>query len=400
MSPFSSTLLSADCLATLVPAPGNPLGLLSDAAVCVEGDRIAWVGPLSHAPAADVRHHAPLITPGLIDSHTHTIFAGDRSDELGLRLSGLTYPEIAARGGGIRKTVQATRQASEETLYTLTRERLLAMQALGVTTVEVKTGYGLDADTEQRCLRVLARLKQDLAPMRLVITYMGAHDWPPGANPDAYVDWLCTDGVPQAAPWVDCVDVFCEVGYFSVEQSRRILRVAQDHGLLLKVHADEFNAIGATELAAEMGAVSADHLLHITPSGIEALKASGTVATLLPGTAFYLGLKQYAPAAELLAAGVPVALATDFNPGSCPIINLQWVMQLACLQMNMTPETVFPAVTTHAARALGLPPATLAPGQRADLALWDLPHPAALLYYVGQNRLQQSWAGGQRLYPA
>ncbi|MCE3234861.1 MAG: hutI 1 [Vampirovibrio sp.] len=385
----------------------NPLGIIADGAIRIEDGEIAWLGASSEVKRADFPSHhwmdakGRLVMPGLIDSHTHTIFAGDRADEFEMRLQGKTYLEIAQAGGGILKTVTATRQADKTTLHSLTRQRLQRMLNLGVTTVEVKSGYGLDFDSEIKCLEVLQELQPD-SPVSIVPTYMGGHDIPPEyqGRTDAYVDLLCNEQIPVVAERKLAVfcDVFCEKGYFDVAQSRRILETARQHGLKLKIHAEEFCDLGGAKLAGELGAVSADHLLNISDEGIAALKAGRTVATLLPGTAFYLRIKDYAPARKLIAAGVPVALATDFNPGSCVIDNLQWIMALACLQMNMTPVDVIKAVTLHAAMALDLQHdrGSLAVGKRADIALFDVGGYNELLYRMGSNLLNLVFVGGQQ----
>lgn len=391
-------------LLTLSTTEDNPLGLIENGAILIESDHITWIGTNNDAKKqnADLTIDAQggVVTPGLIDSHTHTIFAGDRAGEFEMRLQGKTYLEIAQAGGGILKTVEATRKASEQELYELTEKRLKRMLSYGVTTVEVKSGYGLDFETEVKCLRVLQQLQQKL-PMTIVPTYMGAHDIPPEFKDrtDDYVDLLCNEQIPAIAKekLADFCDVFCEKGYFDVAQSKRILETAHAHGMKLKIHAEEFYNLGGAKLAGELNATSADHLLHISDSGIAALKAGGTVATLLPGTAFYLRIKEYAPALKLLAAGVPVALATDFNPGSCTIDNLQLIMSLACLQMNMTPVDVLKGVTTHAAKAVELQTdrGTLEVGKLADLVLWDAKNYQELLYYVGRNPVKDVIVGGQ-----
>ncbi|HEY9687079.1 MAG TPA: imidazolonepropionase [Coleofasciculaceae cyanobacterium] len=383
----------------------NPLGIIENGALVIEDGRIAWIGstadinPADFAETIDARGR--VVMPGLIDSHTHTIFAGDRADEFEMRLQGKTYLEIAHAGGGILKTVDATRKASEQELYDLTRERLLRMLSLGVTTVEVKSGYGLDFATELKCLNVLRNLQTD-SPVSIVPTYMGAHDIPPEyhARTDDYVELICNAQIPAIAQQglaVFC-DVFCEQGYFDVAQTRRILEAASAHGLKLKVHAEEFVNLGGAELAGEMGATSADHLLNISDAGIAALKAGGTVATLLPGTAFFLRLKEYAPVQRLLSAGVPVALGTDFNPGSCLIDDLQLIMQLACLQMNMQPVDVIRAVTLNAAKALDLQAdrGSLAVGKRADMMILNASSYNALFYNVGRNLVSDVFVGGRR----
>lgn len=391
----------------------NPLGIIENGALRLVNGRIDWIG---HSSEIDCRqfpsdhwidNHRRVVLPGLIDSHTHTIFAGDRANEFEMRLQGKSYLEIAQAGGGILKTVTSTRAASEETLYTLTKHRLQRMLSLGVTTVEVKSGYGLDFESEMKCLRVLQKLQQQSethpchgTPVSIIPTYMGGHDIPPEykGQTDAYVDRLCQEQIPAVAEQglAQFCDVFCEAGYFDVAQSRRILETAQRHGLKIKIHAEEFCDLGGARLAGELGATSADHLLHISNEGIQALKKGDVVATLLPGTAFYLRIKDYAPALKLLAAGVPVALATDFNPGSCVIDNLQWIMTLACLQMNMPPVDVIKGVTIHAAKALELQDdrGSLAIGKRADLAVFDIHSYHELLYRAGSNLIRDVFVNG------
>lgn len=384
----------------------NPLGIIENGAIRFEQGKIAWLGSSDEIDRADypnadwIDAHGRVMLPGLIDSHTHTIFAGDRANEFEMRLQGKGYLEIAEAGGGILKTVQATRQASAEELSRLTLQRLKRMLALGVTTVEIKSGYGLDFTSEMKCLHVLKQLKTE-APVSIVPTYMGGHDIPPEyqGQTDAYVDLLCTQQIPEVAEQglAEFCDVFCEQGYFDVAQSRRILETARNYGLKLKIHAEEFCDLGGAKLAGELNAISADHLLNISDEGIAALKAGGTVATLLPGTAFYLRIKEYAPALKLIAAGVPVALATDFNPGSCVIDNLQLIMALACLQMNMPPVEVIKAVTLNAARALDLhhDRGSLAVGKRADAVLFDIVSYNELLYRVGSNLLTDVYVAGK-----
>jgi imidazolonepropionase len=387
----------------------NPLGVIPDGALAVESGKIAWMGPsadlqLSDYPEAEwIDAQGEIILPGFVDSHTHPIFAGNRADEFELRLQGATYLEIAERGGGIRKTVEATRHASEAELYELAKQRLLTMLSFGVTTVEAKSGYGLDWESELKSLRVIQRLRADL-PMTLCATYMGAHDIPPEykANPATYVDKICQEQIPAVAQagLAEFCDVFCEAGYFTVAQTRQILETARHHGLKLKVHAEEFCDFGGALLAGKMRAVSVDHLLHLSDEGIAALKQGGTVATLLPGTAFYLRLKDYAPARKILDAGVPVALATDFNPGSCMSENLQLVMTLACLQMGMTPAEVIRGVTLSGAMALDRhhDRGSLTVGKRADLALFRVSSYNELLYHFGVNHLHEVFVAGKRVW--
>jgi imidazolonepropionase len=397
-----------DQLVTVDPArtsEENPLGVIPNGALAVEKGQIAWVGESAEIALKDypddqwVDGRGHILLPGFVDSHTHPVFAGNRADEFELRLQGASYLEIAARGGGIRKTVEATRQASEDELFHLGTERLMTMMRYGVTTVEAKSGYGLDETSEWKSLKVIRRLQESL-PLDVVATYMGAHDIPPEykTDPDAYVDRLCHEEIPKVAAsgLAEFCDVFTEKGYFTVEQSRRILESAKAHGMKLKVHAEEFCDYGGATLAGELGAVSADHLLHLSDTGIQAMKQGGTVATLLPGTAFYLRLKDYAPARKILDAGVPVALATDFNPGSCMCNNLQLMMHLACLQMGMLPAEAIRAVTLHGAMAVDRhhDRGSLCVGKRADLGLFRATTYNELLYHFGVNHLRQLYILG------
>ena len=421
-SSFKALWHSAETLVTLDPqwiTSDIPLGSIPNGAVATTADgTIAWVGlssdlDLSALQSAGVICHdvsGQMLTPGLIDSHTHAIFAGDRSHEMEWRLAGETYQQIAAKGGGILTTVAATRTADEDSLYALTKARLQQMVAHGVSTIEAKSGYGLDEATELKCLRVLKRLQAEGASERswqLRITYMGAHDIPPEYRDapngiDRYVDWLVTDGIPRVAELglADTCDVFCETGYFTLAHTRRILETAQAHGLALKVHAEEFTTLGGAALAAEFGALSADHLLCIDDAGIQALAKSQTVATLLPGTAFFLRIPNYAPARQLIDAGATVALATDYNPGSCTIMSLPFIMQLGCLMMGMQVHEVIRAGTLNAAQALGLQTTcgSLSVGKRGDFAVFDVPHPSALIYHTAQHRCVQTVVTGHQAF--
>ena len=330
-----------------------------------------------------------LVTPGLIDAHTHLVFGGFRQNELGLKLHGATYLDILAAGGGILSTVKATRAATEEELYDKALDALNEMLTLGVTSAEAKSGYGLDRETELKQLRVIRQLGED-HPMDIRSTFLGAHALPEEYKDDrdAFVDFICYDMIPEVAEagLADFCDVFCEKGVFTAEESRRILETGIKFGLPAKIHADEIEAIGGSELTAELGAISAEHLIVCPPSGIEALAAGGTVACLLPATSFYLGAT-YAPARDFIEAGVPVACATDYNPGSCPSLNIQFVMNLACLKYRLTPEEMLTAVTLNAAAAIGLADrvGSVEPGKQADLVIWNAPDLDFLGYRMGSN---------------
>ncbi len=336
------------------------------------------------------------VTPGLVDPHTHAVFAGNRVQEFLSRARGERYT-----GGGILVTVAATREASEEELVALARPRLRQMLAQGVTTVEIKSGYGLTTADELKMLRAIRRL-QDEVPMTIVPTFMGAHAFPPEIPREEYLRLLVEEMIPVVAKegLARFCDVFCDRGFYSVEEARRILLAAKEHGLGLKIHADELAHVGAAELAGELSATSAEHLLHISEEGISALARSGTVAVLLPGTAFVLD-EPYPPARKLIEAGVPVALGTDFNPGSCPLASLPFVMSLAVLKLKMSAEEVLTSVTLHAAAALGLAHelGSIEPGKWADLVIWEAESFEEIPYWMGQNLVWAVVKAGRVVVP-
>jgi len=373
--------------------------------VACRGDRIVAVGPASelagrfHA-ARTIDARGRLLTPGFVDSHTHVVFAGDRSGEFIQRAGGADYEQIAAAGGGIRASVRATRGASEDQLYEESLPRLQRMLRSGTTTVEIKSGYGLDLETELRMLRVARRLGET-TPMRVVTTFMGAHEFPDDRRDDrqGYVDEVIESMLPAVAAegLAEFCDVFCERGVFDPEQSTRILEAGKQLGLRPKVHADEMAATGGSEVAAAVGAISADHLMHTTDASIAALREAGVVATLLPGTTFFLGKESYAPARRMIEAGATVALATDRNPGSCTIESMLFIIGLACLRMGMTPAEAFRGATLHGARALGLDGqvGVIAPGASADLIIWEAPNETRLCYEFENRHRRTVVAGGQ-----
>ncbi len=342
-----------------------------------------------------------LVTPGLVDAHTHLVFGGSRQNELALKLKGVSYLEILARGGGILSTVAATRRASEDALFEKAHKDLEEMLKQGITTVEIKSGYGLCAEAEMKQLRVIKRLseegKQDIAA-----TFLGAHALPPEYkdNREAYIHLLTEEMIPKAAEegLAEFCDVFCETGVFTAEETKRILEAGKKCGLRPKIHADEIDAIGGSELAKEVGAVSCEHLIRCQESGIQAMKEAGTVACLLPATSFYLGA-DYAPARQMIDAGVPVAMATDYNPGSCPSLNLQFVMNLGCLRYKLTPEEVLAAVTLNAAGAIDRADrlGSLEPGKQADFVIWDAPDLEYICYRMGSNLAKQVFKRGERV---
>src|SRR5579884_114450 len=371
-----------------------------------------WVGPASEMPAVAenerdvtwIDAQGKVVLPGFIDSLKHLLFAGSRVDEFEQRLQGMTYAEISARGGGILSTVERVRRASKEELKARARPRLRRMLQFGVTTVEVKSGYGLTPADEIKSLEAIAELNAE-GPWELVPTFLGAHAVPPEYRTDreGYIRSLCEDMLPVVARegLAEFCDVFCETGVFSVAESRRILTRARDLGLRLKLHADELTPLGGAELAAEVGAVSADHLLCISDKGIDALAASGTVATLLPGTAFFLGV-DYAPARRLIEHGVSVALASDCNPGTCMTENLPLIGSMACTQMGMRPGEVVTALTRNAAAALAREDrlGSLTPGKQGDVIVCNVPDYREIFYHFGINHVECVVKRGRVVHPA
>ncbi len=379
-------------------------GLVEDAAIAVSSGRIQWVGPHrdlppDHADWPIVDFADRLITPGLIDPHTHAIFGGNRAVEFEMRLNGATYEEIARAGGGILSTVTATRAASIQDLIQEALPRIDALLAEGVTCIEIKSGYGLDQDTELRMLRAAREIAKQ-RPVRVRTSFLGAHAVPPEftGRADAYIDTVCipTLSAAHAEGLVDAVDGFCEGIAFDTAQIARVFDAARDLGLPVKLHAEQLSNLGGTRLAASYGALSADHVEYVDAAGVAAMAEAGTTAVLLPG-AFYTLRETQAPPIDLFRkAGVPMALATDCNPGSSPLTSLLLTMNMGCTLFGMTPAEALAGVTRNAARALGLSDAgTIAPGQRADLAVWDVSHPAELAYRIGFNPLHARIFGGE-----
>ena len=377
------------------PKSGSEQGeiqILKDAWVLCEDGVIAQVGTGSAPAAADaqvVDAQGGLVTPGLVDAHTHLVFGGWRQNELGLKLHGKTYLEIQNAGGGIQSTTNATRQATEEELTAKAAKALDEMLSFGVTTCEAKSGYGLALEHELKQLRAIRRL-QETHPMDVAATFMGAHLVPAEYKHDreAYVRLVCEEMMPAVKEQgiAKFCDVFCEADTFTVEESRQILEAGLRHGLRPKIHADEIEAIGGSQLAGELGAISAEHLIVCPPEGIESMARGGVIACLLPATSFNLG-STFAPARDMVNAGVPVAMATDFNPGSCPCLNLQFVINLGCLKYKLTPEEVLTAVTLNGAAAIDMADkvGSVEPGKQADLVIWDAPDLDYICYRVGSN---------------
>ena len=390
-------------LATLAGPTGY--GLVDDGALVAQGDRLLWVGRSADLPAhLDVtdQHdlHGALVTPGLVDCHTHLVYGGHRAAEFEQRLQGVSYEEIARSGGGIRATLAATRAASDDSLYASALARAQTLMREGVTTVEIKSGYGLSAEHEARCLRVARQLAQALS-ITVRSTCLSAHALPPefAGQPDDYISAVCA-WLPalQAQGLVDAVDAFCEAIAFSPAQTRRVFGVARQLGLPVKLHAEQLSDQGGAALAAEYGALSCDHLEHLNPAGVAAMARAGTVAVLLPGAYYFLRETQLPPVAALRNAGVPIAIATDHNPGSSPTLSPLLMLNMACTLFGLTPEEALRGMTVYGARALGLTDrGQLVAGQRADFAIWPHEHPNELSYWLGQQVAPRVvWAGQER----
>ena len=369
---------------------GSPYGAIEDGVIAITGNRISWVGARAEwRGQAGEEHDArgAWITPGLIDCHTHLVYAGNRAHEFELRLKGATYEEIARSGGGILSTVKATRAAPEDELLSVSQKRLEQWKAEGATVIEVKSGYGLDRDTELKMLRVARRL----SGLTVKTTFLGAHALPEEykGRADEYIDFVCEEVLPEARKekLVDAVDAFCERIAFTPAQTKRVFDKAKALGLPVKLHADQLSDLGGAALAAEHRALSADHIEFSNEEGIRSMKAAGTAAVLLPGAFYFLKEKQLPPIEALRRHGVPIALATDHNPGSSPLSSPLLVLNMACTLFRLTPEEALAGMTRNAARALGLQAShgTLEPGKRADLAFWDIGAPAELAYAIGAN---------------
>lgn len=379
------------------PQTGSQLGdlqIIPDGFVAVRGEQVLAVGPMDACPeppagARVIDAHGKAVLPGFVDPHTHIFYGGDRAHEFALRIRGASYLEIAQAGGGILSTVEATRAASEEELVASAWERLDRMLLAGTTTAETKSGYGLTVADELKTLRAIQEVDRR-HPVDLVPTFMGAHEIPKEYkhDPEAYVRLVIEEMLPQVGALALFNDVFCEQGVFSVDQSRRILEAGKRYGLAPRIHADELvPGFGGAELAAEVGAVTADHLLYTSDEGLARMRAAGTMAVCLPGTPFFLMMQQYAPARRMVEMGLAVALATDANPGSCPIESMAVVMGLACLQLRLSPAQALAAATINAAHAIrrAHEVGSLEPGKLADLVILSDPSYEAIPYRFGSN---------------
>lgn len=375
--------------------------LRSGVEILIEDDHISRIDKTISDPVDEtIDCQGKLVTPGFIDPHTHPIFYQGRHDEFAQRIAGATYQEIAAQGGGIGSSIKGVRQARESDLIELVSKRLDRFLRLGTTTIEAKSGYGLNTESELKSLRVIDEVNRN-HPVDLVPTFLGAHAFPPEFTADhvGYVHLIIDEMIPAVAEQgiAEYCDVFCENGYFDAEQSRRILEAGKFHGLKPRLHADEFEDSGAAELARDVDAVSADHLMAISEDGIQALVDGNVIGTLLPGTTFFLGAHSYAPARRLLDAGVSIALATDFNPGSSHIQSMPFILTLACLYLGLTVEEAFAASTIHAARALQRDDriGSIEPGKQADLVIWDINTLMEFPYFVSDIHVRNVVKSGQ-----
>ena len=403
--PWDDIWINAN-LATMV-ASGEKYGALQNAVIAADSGRIAWIGPHGDLPdqpnvlARNVHDAcARWITPGLIDCHTHIVYGGSRAHEFEMRLDGASYEEIARAGGGIVSTVRATRESGETEIAARSSARLETVIVEGVTTVEIKSGYGLDIDTEIKQLRI-ARAIAEHAGVNVRTTFLGAHALPPeyAGEPDTYINFVCNDALPAvaAAGLADAVDAFCETISFDAAQTERVFTAAREHGLPIKLHADQLSDGGGAALAAKYAGLSADHLEYTSEAGAAAMAAAGTVAVLLPGAFYFLGETQQPPIAAFRKHGVPIAIASDSNPGSSPALSLLLMLNMACTLFRLTTEEALAGVTRNAATALGMGKThgTLEVGKAADLAIWAIAEPADLAYAIGGNPCTDVVVGGR-----
>lgn len=398
-------LLTDANIATMDNTINAPYGSIKNAALAIKNGKIVWLGEQSTLPNFDVLATPTLsvkgqwLTPGLIDCHTHLIFAGSRAEEFELRLQGVSYEEIATQGGGIASTVNATRKADHEQLFVEAKDRLNALLSEGVTTVEIKSGYGLDIENEIKILEV-ARLLNEHHPIDITTTFLGAHAVPAEfkGRADEYIDLVCNDMMAQIVDHnlADAVDVFCENIGFSYAQTKRVFVAAKKHGLPVKCHAEQLSNQQGSSLVAEYGGLSADHIEYLDEQGVKAMAQAGTVAVILPGAFYFLKETQRPPIKLLIDNNVPIAVASDFNPGTSPLCSLQLMMNMACTLFGLTPEQALTGVTRNAAKALGFNDrGVLKVGARADIAQWKIDHPAQLSYQFGVNKLLNLWILGK-----
>ncbi|MEL0654985.1 imidazolonepropionase [Pseudoalteromonas issachenkonii] len=398
-------LLTDANIATMDSNINAPYGAIKNAAIAIKNGKIAWIGEQSTLPSFDVFATPTLsvkgqwLTPGLIDCHTHLVFAGSRSQEFEQRLQGVSYEEIAAQGGGIASTVKATRAADREQLFVDAKDRLNTLLKEGVTTAEIKSGYGLDTENEIKILEV-ARLLGEHHPIDIKTTFLGAHALPPEykGRADEYIDLVCTDMLDQvvANNLADAVDVFCENVGFSYSQTKRVFQAAKKHNLPVKCHAEQLSNQQGAKLVAQFNGLSADHIEHLDEEGVKAMADAGTVAVLLPGAFYFLRETKIPPIELLNQYKVPIAIASDFNPGTSPLCSVHLMMNMACTLFRLTPEQALAGVTRNAAKALGLDDrGILKVGARADIAHWQISRPSQLSYQFGVNKLLNLWILGR-----
>lgn len=398
-------LLTDANIATMDPTRDTPYGIIKNAALAIKNGEIVWLGEQASLPSFDVFATPTLsikgqwLTPGLIDCHTHLVFAGSRAQEFEQRLQGVSYEQIAAQGGGIASTVKATRAADREQLFVDAKDRLNTLLKEGVTTVEIKSGYGLDTENEIKLLEV-ARLLGEHHPIDIKTTFLGAHALPKEykGRADEYIDLVCNEMLEQvvAGGLADAVDVFCENVGFSYEQTKRVFAAAAKHNLPVKCHAEQLSNQHGAALVAEFNGLSADHIEYLDEQGVEAMAKAGTVAVLLPGAFYFLRETKQPPIELLNQYKVPIAIASDFNPGTSPLCSVQLMMNMACTLFRLTPEQALAGVTCNAAKALGLNDrGVLKVGARADIAHWQISHPSQLSYQFGVNKLSNLWILGK-----
>ncbi|EIT85779.1 imidazolonepropionase [Fictibacillus macauensis ZFHKF-1] len=409
---FDTLLVSIDQLLAIKGSDGMKRGndmaslpVIENGALGMKDGKITFVGTSDEARNMTAKEvidcSGKIVSPGLVDPHSHLVFGGSREHEMALKQQGVSYLEILAQGGGILSTVRATKVATEEELFQKAMFHLDRSLSFGVTTMEAKSGYGLDHETELKQLRTVKRL-QEAHEIDLVSTFLGAHAVPEAykLDTDAFLQHML-DLLPiiKEENLAEFVDIFCETGVFTVEQSRTFLLAAMEAGFAVKIHADEIDPLGGTEMACSIGATSADHLVGASPEGVQQLGKTNTVAVLLPGTTFYLGKDHFAPARDMIEAGAAVALSTDFNPGSSPTENLQFIMNLAALRLKLKPEEIWNAVTVNAAYAIGRghEAGALEVGRSADVVLWNAPNYHYVPYHYGVNHVKTVWKNGKKV---
>lgn len=384
------------------------IGLIQNGALLVEDGKLAAAGPydevrrLAGDDCEEVQVGGRIITPGLVDAHSHPVFVGSRLDDFERRIQGLSYEEIALRGGGIRSTIRQTQGSGVTSLAEAARANLMRMTANGTLAFEAKSGYGGDVEAELNALKALSVLREE-DRLKIVPTLLGAHSIPQGFTSSAFAQVVANEMIPAAASarLARYVDVFVEEGYYTCEDARIIAKQAKRHGLGLRLHVDQLRDGGGAALAAELGATTADHLEHVSDHGIQALKEAGVIPVLLPGSVFFLGSRQYPPARKMIDAGLPVVVATDFNPGSSPVESLLSAMNMACTQMGMLPSEALASCTVNAAYSVGLGSqiGSLETGKSADFVVWDADDYRELAYWVGRRFVFQAWLNGERLKP-